>query len=324
MSLSSEASLGALRLQAQYRSDLQGNPSVTDAEWNTYISQSYKELYDLLVAAYGNDYYTATTYQFNTTNSNLYPLPDGTTTYLNTDNTPAQKFYKLLGVDLQYSSSPSGWISLRRFEFIERNKYNYPNTAVNYSGYSNLRYRIEGNNLMLVPVPQTGQAVRLWYIPAPTSLAYLVPATIAVSGTVASMSNTYGIVQGMNVYGTGIQDRTTVSSVASTSITLSSSATATNPSAILTIWDDSTSLDGIAGWEEYIIIDAAIKAQIKQENDIQPLLIQKAEITQRIQAMAEGRDAGQAHHVSDALSVNGWGGSYDGGWYGGFGDGSGW
>ena len=42
MSTSSQASLGALRLQAQQRADMENNPAISTAEWNQYISQSYK------------------------------------------------------------------------------------------------------------------------------------------------------------------------------------------------------------------------------------------------------------------------------------------
>lgn len=102
MSTSSQASLGALRLQAQQRTGMENNNAITTSEWNQYASQSYKELYDLLISAYGNDYYVATQYQFNVTSNQQYPLPNGTPTYRNVNGTTAQKFYKLLGVDLQY------------------------------------------------------------------------------------------------------------------------------------------------------------------------------------------------------------------------------
>lgn len=313
MSTSSDVSLGALRLQAQQRSDLENNPFVSIAEWNQYISQSYKELVDLLVAAYGNEYFFATNYAFGITNAQSYSLPDGTPSFQNANGTQAQKFYKLLGVDLQYSSSPSGYVTLRRFEFIERNKYAYPNTAINWNGYSNLRYRIEGNSLFFIPVPMAGQTARIWYIPAPTSLQFLLPVVTAQGGTICSLSDTTGLAAGMNAFGSGIlSSNTTISTLSSNSVTLSAAALSTNPSSILSFWSDSTTLDGIAGWEESIIIDAAIKALIKQESDFAPLALQKQAMKERIEGMAEGRDAGQAQHVSDVLGANAWGG-YDGG-----------
>lgn len=316
MSTSSNVSLGSLRLQSQQRSDMENNEAISTSEWNGYLSQSYKELFDLLVAAYGNDYHVATTYQFQVGSTSFVALPDGTPSFTNSSGGQAQKFYKLLGVDLQYSASPNGWVTLRRFEFIERNKYAYPNTAVNWSGYTNLRYRLEGNNLYFIPLPMTGQTARIWYIPAPTSLQFTLPCTTTLNATLVGLTDTTGLATGMNVYGSGIPDNTILSSVGSTSVIVSNSVSATQSSAILSFWSDSTTLDGISGWEEYIVIDAAIKAQIKQENDWQGLAAQKLAMSARIESMAVGRDAGQAQHVSDALGANSWSGygGDDGGW----------
>lgn len=316
MGTSSDASLGSLRIQARQRSDMEGNESISDPEFNQYISQSYKELTDLLVAAYGNEYYMATTYQFNVGNAQLYPLPDGSTNFTNTTGSTAAKFYKLIGVDLQYSASPSGWVTLKRFEMIERNKYAYPNSAINFNGYSNLRYRLSGNNIMFMPIPMAGQLMQLWYIPAPTPLQYLLPCGATLGSQSITLTSTVGLAPGMNVSGDVIVQGTTLSSVGSTSVVLSSAPLATNASAMIYFWNDATLLDGIAGWEEFVVIDAAIKAQIKQENDFSGLGAQKADMVARIQGMAEGRDAGQAQHVSDVLGCNSYGfdGMGDGGW----------
>lgn len=318
MSTSSNVPLGALRIQAKQRSDMENNPAVSDPEWNQYISQSAKELRDLLTASYGDDYYVAPLYQFRTSNSQFYPLPDGTPTYRDINGGTAKKVYKILGVDLQYSSSPTGWVSLKRFELIERNRLGWPNTAGNYSGYTNLRYRIEGDNLYVIPVPQNGQLVQLWYIPAPQSLQYMLSCSTSLLTGSISLSDTTGLAAGMNVYGTGVPDNTILSSVASTSAVMSSVAVLASPSAILSFWDDSATIDGIAGWEEFVVIDAAIKAQIKQEQDITGLAGQKNAMILRIEAMSSGRDAGQAQHVSDTLAINGYGsgtwGNQGGGW----------
>lgn len=322
MSTSSSIPLGALRIQARQRSDLEGNPAITDPEINQYISQSSKELKDLLTAAYGDDYLVAPNYQFTTNNNQLYPLPDGTPSFLDVNGNTAKRFYKLLGVDLRYSNSPTGWISIRRFEFIERNKLAYPNTAGNYFGFTNMRYRIEGNNLMFIPVPQQGQLVQLWYIPEHKNLQYMLACGTILQTPTITLPDTTGLTVGMNAYATNfIPNGTTVLAVGSTSVTLSNNVNATQSTLIVSFWDDSTTLDGIAGWEEFVVIDAAIKAKVKQEEDVQELAGQKLAMTQRIEAMASGRDAGQAQHVSDMLAVNGgYDGMGEGGWGGsGFG-----
>ncbi len=280
MSTSSDVPLGVLRLQCKRRADLENNPFVSDPEWNDYITASYKELYDKLVSAYGNDYYVAVPYYFNTGNAQFYPLPDGTPAFLNQDNTQAEKFYKLLGVDLQYSSSPTGWISLRRFEFIERNKLANPNTAVNWNGYSNLRYRIEGDNLYLVPSPQTGQGARAWYVPAPTNLQFTLVCSCSMNANVFNLSDTTGLTPGMNAYVNSIGQSLTVQAIGSTTVQVVGSISVNCNNSPISFFNDAQSFDGISGWEEYVILSSAIKAKVKQEDDISALAAQLLSVSQ--------------------------------------------
>lgn len=319
MSTSSDVSLGWLRIQANQRADLEDNPSVSDPEWNGYITNSHKRLYNMLVGAYGNDYFISAYYNFTLNNSQFYQLPDGSPSFVDANGGIAQKLFKLIDVDLQYSASPSGWVTLKRFEEIERNKYAWSNVAVTWLGYTNLRYRLSGNQLMFVPVPMTGQGARIRYIPAPNSLQYTLPGfSVAGSSVIGSMSDTTGVVSGMNAYSYNqsvVPAGTTVLSVTSTTMTLSSNARTSTSANIFSMWTDAVMVDGIAGWEEYIILDAAIKAQIKQEGPSQELMAERQSMINEIEALAEGRDAGQAHHVSDALGASSYG---DGGH--GFGD----
>lgn len=275
MSLSSVVSLGALRLQAQDRADLENNQIISTQMWNQYISQSYKELYDLLVGAYGNDYFVASPYSLTMTANQFYALPSD--------------FYKLLGVDIQNSASPTGWASLKRFEFLSRNQYSYLQSNLN----------------------TTAQTSRVWYIPEPTSLQFLPTCATTLSSAVVTMTDASVITAGMSVAGVGIPAYAYVTAVNVTvspnQVTLSAVCVVTQPIVCLQFWTDASQVDGIAGWEEYVIIDAAIKANIKQEGNVGELRVQKQAMLDRINAMAEGRDAGQAHHSTDALAINSWG-----------------
>ncbi len=321
MSTSSDISLGSLRIQAKQRSDLENNNSVSDPEWNGYITNSRKRLYNLLVGAYGNDYYFAVNYPFTLGSTQFIPLPDGTPSFTDANGGIAKKFYKLLGVDLQCSASPSGYVNVKRIEFIERNKYAYPNTATNWNGYTNLKYRLEGDNLFLVPLPMTGQTGRIWYAPAPTSLQFMLPGySVAASNVVGSMSDTTGVTVGMNCFSFTpgvLPTNTTVTSVSTTTMTLSNNANATLNANIFAMWSDATSVDAIAGWEEFVIVDAAIKAQIKQEGPTQELMMQRQDMLAEIEGLGE-RDAGEAQHVSDAMATS------PGGYGDGYGFGEGW
>lgn len=64
--------------------------------------------------------------------------------------------------------------------------------------------------------------------------------------------------------------------------------------------------DGISGWTEYIIVDAAMKALNKEESDCSILMADKVALIQRIEAAAENRDAGSPPKVADVLCNDTW------------------
>lgn len=68
---------------------------------------------------------------------------------------------------------------------------------------------------------------------------------------------------------------------------------------------DSDILDGISGWDEYVVVDSAIKAMQKEESDVSVLMAQKMALRQRIEAAGNNRDIGQSEGVSDVRSLDG-------------------
>lgn len=226
-----------IRTAAIQRANMENSQFVTTAEWNQMINQSYYELYDLLVQKYGNDYYVAPplTIVMNGT-SQLYPLPDGTL------YSAAPAFYKLLGVDLQLGPNADSFVTIRPFMFADRNRYATPNFQSFY-GVTNLRYRLNGNNLFFTPIPTARQNIQIWYIPRLVELVA-----------------------------------------------------------------DGDSADGVSGWDEYIIVDAAIKAMQKEESDVSVLMAQKQALIARIEAAGENRDAGAPQRVSDTQGGDFFGG----------------
>jgi hypothetical protein len=225
-------SLGSLRVQAQELSDMVNSQFVTLPEWNKYITQSYKELYDLLIAAYGNDYYVKTPYTYTTTgqidpnyNAQVFPLPPD--------------FYKLLLCEVALNpGDPNSWVTLRQYERTQQNLWNFPNVYTFY-GITNLRYRLTGTQLQIVPIASAGQTIRIWYAPRPARLV-----------------------------------------------------------------SDTDLIDGISGWEQYILIDAAIKALQKEESDVSAFMGEKALLTARLEAMSQNRNEGEAQRVSDSRMRN--------------------
>lgn len=218
--MSTTMTLLELRTATRQRADMVNSTFVSDAELNSYINQSLFELYDLLIQKYGNDYFVANPYTFTTDGtSDSYSLPSD--------------FYKLLGVDLALSNSTDSYVTIKPFNFAERNRYAAPNFQSFY-GITNLRYRLRGSKIWFTPIAEANQSMRIWYIPTMTTLS-----------------------------------------------------------------SDSSTTDGISGWTEYIIIDAAIKCMQKEESDVSILALQKAAIIQRIENASENRDAGFPKTISD-------------------------
>lgn len=63
---------------------------------------------------------------------------------------------------------------------------------------------------------------------------------------------------------------------------------------------DGNSVDGVSGWEEFIVVDAAIKMRTKEESDTAALERDRARLLERIAEAAENRNMGQPHKVIDA------------------------
>lgn len=141
--MAAQRTLGQLKTSVRQRADQENSNFISDSELTSYINQSHSALYDLLVTAYGNDYFASGPFQIVTDGTNsAYALPDD--------------FYKLLGVDLV--TGPGQSRTLRPFNFSERNVY------------GQVRYRLQGNNLLLSPKPGSSLHLNLWYIPQPPNL----------------------------------------------------------------------------------------------------------------------------------------------------------
>jgi len=207
-----------LRNQVRQRADMENSTFVSDAELNNYINLSYAELYDLIIDKHGEDYYIQDQVYTGSPSQDTFALPSN--------------FYKLRGVDLLTSAGQA--VTLRRFEFSERNRFTNVSQAVD----GDYRYRLRGSNLVLTPALSAQHQLKLWYIPKPIKLVA-----------------------------------------------------------------DSDAIDGVNGFEEYVIIDAAIKCRIKEETDTSTLIYQKQSIETRINRMADNRDANEPSRIVD-ININ--------------------
>ena len=133
---------------------------VTDIEINVMINNSITSFYDLLVAAWGNEYFTESV-SFSTT--------PGVSEYSFT-TMGAADLYKFCGLDYNVNNKV---YPLKRFNFRERGKYSYAPSAFSGQGYG-VMYRIMANKIKLLPIPSGVLSLTLWYIPMP-----VLPATDA-------------------------------------------------------------------------------------------------------------------------------------------------
>jgi hypothetical protein len=76
--------------------------------------------------------------------------------------------------------------------------------------------------------------------------------------------------------------------------------------------DTDTTIQGISGWIEYVIVRAAKYALDKEEQDTSVLTQEIQFVKQRIEESAANRDAGQPDTISDTNQ-----GSWGNGWNGG-------
>lgn len=71
--------------------------------------------------------------------------------------------------------------------------------------------------------------------------------------------------------------------------------------AITKLVSDTDTLDGVNGWEEFIILDAAIKCMAKEESDPSVLIVQLNAVKERIKTMAKDRDQGEPRTTTDIV-----------------------
>jgi len=180
-----EMSLLQIRTMSMERADRVNSQFVTIPEWNNFINQAMYELYDLLITCY-DDYFKAPSASFIANgNQQLFPLPNGILTFINdaNQNFIAPPFYKLLGMDLALNTSQAAWVTIDRYNFIDRNRYVYPNSSSTLYGVFNMRYRPMGTNIEMIPTPSGNQKIRIQYIPRlPVLLADTDVSTIGFSG----------------------------------------------------------------------------------------------------------------------------------------------
>lgn len=144
--------LADLILEARQKADMVNSTFIEDPEWKSYINDSYSELYDILVSRF-EDYY-----------SESMPF---TLTASGQVQSPPADLYKIRGID--YIASSDRPITLRKFNFEERNRYQVQTTNI-WRGTFKKSYRLMGNGIHILPAASAPGSYILWYIPRFTPL----------------------------------------------------------------------------------------------------------------------------------------------------------
>lgn len=150
--------LSELRLRSRQRADMESSEFVGDSEFNYYINSALRELHDILVQSYGENYYVKSATITTTPQQEEYAISS-----IVTDD----DFYKLKGLDAQLNGDD--FFTLQRFNFNERNRFQNFGTW-DYLGLTNVRYQLLGSNLRLSPAPDAEVLLRMWYIPSAQEL----------------------------------------------------------------------------------------------------------------------------------------------------------
>ncbi len=406
-------SLAEMALSVRQRIDLDGQQLafgsngqgyITDQEMTQYLNASVAEAFGILVSNFGDNYYFAPDYFIPIANGvSTYPLP--------------QDLHKLLNVDI--CLGPNGtqpYRAVRPFNNHQRNWASYNYNQLNIAtGWYNIKYQLQGQNIVFLPTINNLPPIRLQYIPEPPLLVQTLPTLYAAntaytqgsyvyvplmipngsmtnqvfvalnSGTSSSLGIGQGIIgsgtsaitytalqgnqsitinqtsgglvgisisiNGSNItinIGTGTETGAQIASLVNSNTVanqyisaLGNVGTAASGSVTLTNWatpgttqDNSilwsykcdlticqTYFDGIAGWEDLVILDTAIKCGIKQEMDqgaLQALMQQKQAMVLRIQVEASNRNAGDPMVLAGGYGSEEGGDDNCGGWGGGF------
>lgn len=140
--------LAQLKTRARNRADMTNSQFVDESELTDYINASIAELHDVLIQAYGSDYYIDETTFQTTVNQAKYDLPTN--------------FYKLRGVDAKVNGTR--YLTLEQFNFNERNLFE-DFGIWDLNGAATIRYRLLGSQIMFTPVPDRSVEIRMFYIP---------------------------------------------------------------------------------------------------------------------------------------------------------------
>lgn len=303
-----------LRSEVRQRADMVNSDFVSDWEVDRAILQSCAQLYDEMCST-GEDYFIKYV-DIPAQNGGFYDFA----LYTSSDGHKATDVYQVRGVDAVYSDNCT--VNLPRFNWEERNIYAATPALTPY--FPIIAYRVlmnptTGNDaIQLIPDNSNGASkLRVWYYPNPKNSAYSAsivnpkgsPIVVLTPGTYYNVAVHGGNGGGMEA--TVVIDAS--GNIISVDVTNYDSGYTNeftydfNPNAIysgspkvsLVGLMSICQVDGRSGWEEWTVVDAAMKLLAKEESDTSQLEREAARIWARIMKSMANRDAGQAKRITD-------------------------
>ena len=322
--------LQQLALSVRQRADLGGQQNafggnsaenITDSEMVTMLNASYGWVWDVLSQKFPENYSWGNGGQSNAFTGYSFPIVQGTYIY----NTPFD-LYKVKGIDLALDSSGQNWASVRPFTLKERNLFSFPLfTTLAYAGWQNMRWQLQGNLIQMLPqVGPLPGLMRMLYTPCCPTLVAKIPTLVtintayvtgdliyksistngepAVSQVFVTLNggNTGAILPVLVVPGYGQQNGIVIANSVQWAYQ--------GP-----LWNFTTTLDGISGYEDLVVLETAIKCGVKQESDVSAMMAEKQEWMARINQAAENRMAGDPMTISGGFGLNEGGPAYGNG-----------
>jgi hypothetical protein len=279
--------------------------NVTDSELQYRIWASTARLWGKIISNFPENYYFNTYYIATTGGVYSYQLP--------------YDFLKELKLGIQTNAGANYYWNILPYNLHEQDHWNMlPGFIAPISGWTSLRYQAQGQ--LVTFQPQTGSlpgSIRIQYIPCAPFLCANLPSAWAATTAYAQ-----GALVSSNVTNAGVVTSQTfialnagtsggtlpVWNVPGTIVDGTITWAYKGPTVLF-----QTTFDGISGWEDYIVLDCAIKCSIKQESSVvQEMMAQKAELVEDLMVEAANRQAADPHTVT-----GGWGGR-EGSFFGGY------
>lgn len=322
-----QVSLAELILRIRQRADMIDTQFVTDEEITSYCNESLGELYDLIIGSAAQEYFMRS--------CNIYELPPWTRGVPQSDGAwfrdgymcrdgkvpnydPAlpdyqvgdgtyailpPDFYKILGVDANVGQDNIPW-KLTPYNFNKRDNM-APFNGTWQKGLT-MQYRLAGRMAKLYDRPSTDVP------PIPDTVLQSIPNSPGIAPDTQLLEQLrISLWSPQTLYLTPFPP--TLPNEGRSLITvwyipLPPKFVTTSGPASEYVNAEKQWVPGFAHWDEYLTVDVAMRIRDKEESEVQLLLTQKQNITQRILAQAPTRDAQFPETVQDTsywgLQVN--------------------